>query len=65
MRRKMYQGADHPMDGLHLHVNKKQSPAHLADVEIKCGREGCEKETKQNSVLHVWHHRVAGDRNLG
>lgn len=45
----MYQGADHPTDGLCLYVNKKQSPAHLADVEIKCGREGC--ETKQNKTV--------------
>lgn len=39
----MLQGADNPNNSLRLHCEQGAEPAHLADVEIKRGRDRCEK----------------------
>lgn len=41
----MLQGAENPSNSLCLHYEQGAEPAHLADVEIKCGRDRCEKKS--------------------
>lgn len=46
----MLQGADNPNNSLRLHCEQGAEPAHLADVEIKCGRDRCEKKSMFGTI---------------